>query len=61
MREVEFPRGHARNPMTDDEVNEKYRSLARCRLSDEKAEALLQKVWRLESEDPREVMAATVV
>jgi len=60
-REVTFPRGHAHNPMTDEEVVAKYRSLARCKLSDGAAEALAAKVWNLESQDPREVMAATRV
>ncbi len=31
VKEVEFPRGHARNPMTDDEVEHKFRSLAEPR------------------------------
>jgi 2-methylcitrate dehydratase len=61
VREVTYPRGHARNPMTDDEVAAKYRALAAAQLSDERAGALEAKVWRLEEEGPREVMAATEV
>ncbi|MFN3651319.1 MAG: MmgE/PrpD family protein [Armatimonadota bacterium] len=60
-REVTYPRGHARNPMTDDEVSAKYRSLAALCLPDSRAEALEQRVWRLESQDPRAVMGATRV
>jgi 2-methylcitrate dehydratase len=59
-REVTFPRGHARNPMTDEEVVAKYRSLARRVLPEARAEALAARVWRLEEEEPRELMAATV-
>ena len=61
VREVTHPRGHARNPMTDDEVMAKYRSMAAPVLGVERAEALAERVMRLEAEDPRELMAATLV
>jgi 2-methylcitrate dehydratase len=59
--EVTFPRGHARNPMTDEEVSLKYHALARLKLSEDRAAALAARVWRLEREDPREVLSATRV
>jgi 2-methylcitrate dehydratase len=60
-REVTYPRGHARNPMTDEEVAAKYLAMARLQLPDDRAMALAEKVGRLEHEDPRDVMAATVI
>ncbi len=60
-REVTYPRGHARNPMTDEEVLAKYRSMAVPRLGEARAAQLAERVWRLEAEDPREVMAATAL
>ena len=60
-REVTFPRGHARNPMTDEEVVEKYHRLAEPIIGAARAEALRELVWRLEDVDPRELMAATRV
>jgi len=50
-KRVDFPRGHARNPMTDDEVVAKYRRLANGRFSDETAEKVLEQAWNLESLD----------
>jgi 2-methylcitrate dehydratase len=61
VREVTYPRGHARNPMTDEEVVTKYQALARLQLPHEKLNTLARKVWRLEQEDPRDVMSTTVV
>ena len=58
-REVTYPRGHDHNPMTDDEVVAKYRSLARLHLSEAGVEALRGRVWRLDQEQPSAVMAAT--
>jgi 2-methylcitrate dehydratase len=46
---VEYHRGHFRNPMTDAEMEEKFRSLARKQLSAERVDALLRQLWALES------------
>jgi 2-methylcitrate dehydratase len=59
--EVSFPRGHDRNPMTDEEVLTKFRSLASLQLSQDRIEALAGTVWRLEAADPRQLMAATAI
>ncbi len=48
VREVEFPRGHARNPMTDAEVEHKFRTLVEPRYGKERADRLLQACWELE-------------
>jgi 2-methylcitrate dehydratase len=48
VREVEFPRGHALNPMTDAEVEQKFRRLVEPRLGKEKADRILAACWNLE-------------
>jgi 2-methylcitrate dehydratase len=49
-REVRHPRGHARNPMTDEEVVAKYRANVEHRLDAERAAAVERLVWDLERE-----------
>ncbi|HEV3118387.1 MAG TPA: MmgE/PrpD family protein [Gemmataceae bacterium] len=46
--EVEFPRGHARNPMTDAEVEHKFRTLVEPRYGKERADQVLRACWDLE-------------
>ncbi|MSR57448.1 MAG: MmgE/PrpD family protein [Planctomycetaceae bacterium] len=46
--ENEFPRGHDQNPMTDDEVETKFRRLAQGRLSDARQQQVLDLCWRLD-------------
>ena len=41
VREVEFPRGHAENPMTDAEVEHKFRTLVVPRYGKERADRVL--------------------
>jgi 2-methylcitrate dehydratase len=45
---VDYHRGHWKNPMTDAEMEEKFRSLARRHLSAEPVDALLRQLWALE-------------
>ncbi len=47
-REVEFPRGHARNPMTDSEVEQKFRAMVEPRYGKERAARILQVCWELD-------------
>ncbi|HLK55031.1 MAG TPA: MmgE/PrpD family protein, partial [Chthonomonadaceae bacterium] len=47
-KEVTFPRGHARNPLTDQEVEQKFRTLAAPRLSGAKIEEILDRCWNLD-------------
>src|SRR5262249_7356600 len=47
-QEVEFPRGHAGNPMTDDEVEAKFRALVEPRYGRKTADDLLERCWRFE-------------
>jgi len=46
---VEFPRGHARNPMSDAEVERKFRTLVEPRYGKEKADRILTVCWELEN------------
>ncbi len=48
VREVEFPRGHARNPMTDAEVEKKFRALVEPRYGKDRADRALARCWALE-------------
>src|SRR5271169_4991882 len=46
---VEYHRGHWKNPMTDAEMEEKFRSMARKQLSADRVDSLLRLLWALES------------
>jgi 2-methylcitrate dehydratase len=48
VREVEFPRGHAHNPMTDAEVEQKFRTLVEPRYGPQKASQMLAVCWKLD-------------
>jgi 2-methylcitrate dehydratase len=48
VREVEFPRGHAENPMTDAEVEHKFRSMVEPRYGRDRADQILATCWKLE-------------
>lgn len=45
---VDFPRGHAQNPLSDAEVEAKFQTLAGARLGAERSDALLRWLWRLD-------------
>src|SRR5262245_20423832 len=47
--EVEFPRGHAGNPMTDAEVEAKFRAVAEPRYGKERAAEIIRRCWDLEN------------
>ncbi len=58
--QVPYHKGHYKNPMTDAEVEAKFRSLAQDLLSPSQTDALLEKLWRLEEvEDIGEVIRLT--
>ena len=48
VREVEFPRGHAGNPMTDSEVEKKFRTEVEPVYGKERAERILAACWGLD-------------
>ena len=45
---VPYHRGHWKNPMTEEELEEKFRSLARGLLTPARTDALLDRLWNLE-------------
>lgn len=45
---ADYPRGHAKNPMTDAEVEAKFRSLALPHLPEAKTDRILSTLWKLE-------------
>ncbi len=47
--EVRYPRGHARNPLRDEEVEAKFAANVAGRLADKQAVELSEAVWTLES------------
>ncbi len=47
IKEVSYPRGHARNSMTDEEVEKKFRTMAEPRYGKQKADAILKTCWNL--------------
>jgi 2-methylcitrate dehydratase len=48
-KRVDFPRGHAENPMTDDEVVAKFRTLAEGVVTNETADRILDQAWNLDN------------
>ena len=46
--QVAYHKGHYKNPLTDNEVDRKFRSLAQEHLSAERVDALLDRLWHLE-------------
>jgi 2-methylcitrate dehydratase len=48
VREVAFPRGHTHNPMTDAEVEQKFRTLVEPRFGPERAAMILAACWGLD-------------
>ncbi len=60
-RRVDYARGHPRNPMTDGEVEAKFRRLTAGLLTEEQQEAFLKGVWELEKVGLGEVLDAIVV
>jgi 2-methylcitrate dehydratase len=59
---VEYHRGHFKNPMTDAEMEEKFRRMARKHIEADRVDALLRLLWDLEHvPQASEVIAATRV
>jgi 2-methylcitrate dehydratase len=48
QRRVTYGRGHPKNPMTDAEVEAKFRGLTRPILSEQRMNQVLEKMWKLE-------------
>lgn len=58
---VDYPRGHARNAMSDAEVEQKFRSLTAGLLSPVQQDDALARLWHLEEEEDLRGLLATVV
>ena len=43
-----YPKGHAKNPLTDAEVEQKFRAICRGIVRDDRSEAILNAVWSLD-------------
>ena len=50
VHQVTFPRGHARNPMTDSEVETKFHSLADPVIPAARISEALDRLWNLDRE-----------
>ena len=48
-KRVDFPKGHAQNPMTDDEVVAKFKRMASGVISDASADQVLDRAWKLDT------------
>lgn len=48
VKQVDFPLGHPRNPMSDREIEEKFRTLAAGRLDRARAGKVIELVWMLD-------------
>jgi 2-methylcitrate dehydratase len=59
---VEYHRGHFRNPMTDAEMEEKFRLMVGKHLGAERVDRLLRLIWSIENEPTvGNLIAATLV
>jgi 2-methylcitrate dehydratase len=59
---VEYHRGHFKNPMTDAEMEEKFRAMAQKHLPAERVDNLLRILWNIENAPQvNQLIAATVV
>ena len=59
--EVSYHRGHWKNPMSDAEVEAKFRSLARVVMKPDAADRLLETLWKVETlKDAGEIIRLTV-
>jgi len=62
QKRVEFPRGHHRNPMTDKEVEEKFRTLTKNLITKANSDEFLKKSWKLEDiANVSDVLAALII
>ena len=55
---VEFHRGHFKNPMTDAEMEEKFRLLAHKHLPPDRIDQLLRLIWGIENEPQASTLIA---
>ena len=51
VRRTDYPKGHVRNPLTDDDLSSKFRWFSRTHLGEDGAERALAALWRLEEHE----------
>jgi 2-methylcitrate dehydratase len=57
-KEIRYPLGHNKNPMTDKDVEKKFRSMASRVMADSAVDDILDELWRIDTcEDISEIMA----
>ncbi|MBI4191809.1 MAG: MmgE/PrpD family protein [Betaproteobacteria bacterium] len=49
IAQIDYPRGHDKNPMSDEEVSEKFRGFVQRALRSARVDQALQALWQLES------------
>jgi 2-methylcitrate dehydratase len=49
VKQVDYPLGHPRNPLSDREIEEKFRSLSAGRFDRARAGKVIDMVWKLEA------------
>ncbi|HXN07182.1 MAG TPA: MmgE/PrpD family protein, partial [Nitrospiria bacterium] len=47
-RKILYPKGHAWNPLTDDEVEGKFKALSRGVMPRQKADEIIDRIWKIE-------------
>ena len=61
-KRVDYPLGHAKNPLKDSEVEGKFRALVEPKLGSERAQKIVDLVWKLdEAKNVDELMLALVI
>ena len=62
VAEVEYPRGHVKNPMSDDDINAKFRGLTGRVLPKDRIDRALDLLWKLdEARDLRAIFEAVQI
>jgi 2-methylcitrate dehydratase len=60
VAEVDYPRGHTRNPMTDEEVSAKFRMLAGRKLPKAQVERALATMWAFDKAEGLDALFESV-
>ncbi len=56
-KKVTYPKGHPKNPMTDNEVEEKFRMLSEGLITEKDVDKILNMLWRLDAlEDVKKIL-----
>ena len=62
VREIQYAKGHPKNPMSDEEINTKFRRLAQPVLKPDRIDQILERLWHLEEvRDIRELLTLIIL